>query len=334
MTAEKTQLPLAFLALMMVMFVTSHSQMANAQTNNFSSLKFGGFLQQQFILDETPESADRFSIHRARLGVTGSITDNIRVNVIGGYVEPPDRTPRLVNAFIDFDIHPLFQLRTGQFLAPFGIESPEVIIFNPAIERTTTIRRLNPYALFRDIGVQASGRGSIINYKLAFVNGKGANQTEQFDPKDVLGRIGVTPIEHFELGLSGHLGQYQPDQNSDNHESRMRLGADVSYTGEPVYFRAEYIVREDDLSDGGSQEMNGWYLLGVYKFTEEFQAIARYEAYNPENSTDDNEYSAFTIGANYYFVGNTRLSLNYEIRDDKLNPDLGNLLTVQMQVAL
>lgn len=334
MATKKTQYYLTILALMMVLFVTSHAQTVYAQTTNLPSLKLGGFLQQQFIIDETPESAARFSIHRARVGVTGSITDNIRVNVIGGYVEPPDRTPRLVNAFIDFDVHPLFQVRTGQFLVPFGIESPEVIIFNPAIERTTAIRRLNPYMMFRDIGVQIGGRGSIMNYKIALVNGKGANQTEQFDPKDVLGRIGITPVEHFELGVSGHFGQYQPELTSDSHESRMRAGVDVSYSGDPVYFRAEYIVREDDLPDGGSREMNGWYLLGAYKFTDKIQGIARFESYDPETSIDDNNYTGILIGANYYFVGNTRLSLNYEFRDDKLNPDLGNLLTVQMQVAL
>lgn len=334
MTVKNFQGFVTFLALMMVLFLTSHVKKVDAQTINFSSLKFGGFLQQQFIMDETPGAAERFSIHRARLGVTGSITDNIRVNLIGGYVEPPDRTPRLVNAFIDFDIHPLFQVRTGQFLAPFGIESPEVIIFNPAIERTTAIRRLNPYGMFRDIGVQVGGKGSLFNYKVALVNGKGANQTEQFDPKDVLGRIGLTPFEHFELGVSGHFGQYQPDLNSDNHESRMRLGVDVSYSGDPVYFRAEYIVREDDLVDGGSREMSGWYLLGAYKFTENIQAIARFESYDPETSIGDNNYTGVLMGANYYFEGNTRLSLNYEFRDDKMNPDLGNLLTVQMQVAL
>lgn len=334
MAAKKTQPYKTIFALMIVLLVTSHGQISNAQTNQLPSLKLGGFLQQQFLLDETPESAARFSLHRARLGVTGSITDKILVNVIGGYVEPPNGTPRLINAFIDFDIHPLFQVRSGQFLVPFGIESPEVIIFNPAIERTTTVSRLNPYMMFRDIGIQVGGRGSLVNYKVAVVNGKGANQTEQYDPKDVLGRIGIIPVDYLELGISGHFGQYQPNLNSENHESRKRVGVDISYTGDPVYFRAEYIVREDDLSEGGSREMSGWYLLGTYKFTQNIQTIARFESYDPETSIGDNNYTGVLIGANYYFVGNTRLSVNYEFRDDKMNPDLGNLLSVQMQVAL
>lgn len=301
---------------------------------SYPELKLGGFLQQHFIVDQTSGSPARFSIYRARLGVTGSITDRIRVNVIGGYVEPPDRTPRLVNAFIDFDIHPLFQVRTGQFLLPFGLEGPEVIVFNPAIERTMAIRRLNTFAMFRDIGVQVSGRQSGFRYAVAVVNGSGANQPEQFNPKDVLGRIGWSPAESIEIGVSGHIGQYRPVPSSGEHESRMRAGIDFSYTGDPLFFRGEYMVREDDLPDGISQNMKGAYLLGGYRFSEKVETVARYEFFDPNTSSGDDLLTGIMMGVNYYFVGNNRLSLNYEIRDDRLNPELDNVLTVQMQVAL
>lgn len=321
------------------MFLTCYANVSFGQptagdNQTMPSFKFGGFLQQQFVADQTEGVPEQFLIKRARVGATGTLTEHISVNLIGGFVEPPDRTPALVNAFIDFNIHPLFQVRTGQFLLPFGIESPEVIIFNPAIERTMAIRRLNPFRMFRDVGVQVGGSGSVINYKIAVVNGKGANQAEEFNPKDVLGRIGITPFEHFEIGGSLHFGKYQPVATSEDHEDRFRAGVDASYHGDPVFFRGEYIIREDKLGNGNSLKTNGWYLLGSYKFSDQFQGIARYESFNPNTDLDDNQLTAFTLGANYYFIGNTRVSVNYEIRDDKLNPDLGNLLTVQMQVAL
>jgi hypothetical protein len=181
-------------------------------TDSESSLptfKVGGFLQQQFIADQTPDSPVRFSTHRARLGVTGSITDRISINLIGGYTEPPNNTPRLVNAFIDFDVHPLLQVRTGQFLVPFGLEGPQPIPLNPAIERSSAIRQLNTLGMFRDVGIQLSGSQSIFNYAVALVNGTGANQTDQIDPKDVAGRVGVNLTDEIALGISGHIGQYQ-----------------------------------------------------------------------------------------------------------------------------
>lgn len=301
---------------------------------SYPAFDVGGFLQQQFIADQTPDSPPRFSTHRARMGVTGKITELISITLIGGYTEPPNNTPRLVNAFVDFDIHPLLQVRTGQFLVPFGLEGPQPIPLNPAIERSTTIRGLNTFAMFRDVGVQISGSRSMISYAVAVVNGAGANQTEQIDPKDLIGRVGVTLTDEIEVGLSGHVGQYQPNPATDTHESRYRAGLDVSYIGHPLFLRGEYQIREDDRPATGGQTMNGGYLLGGYELTDKLETIARYEYFDRNTSLDDNHFTGFTIGASYYFVSNTRLSANYEFRDDQLNPDLGNLFTIQMQVTL
>lgn len=325
--------------LLLLLFATTGIHTATAQTlseeeKDFPSYDFGGFLQQQFIADGTPDSPARFSIHRARLGVTGQITDRITVNLIGGYTEPPNNTPRLVNAFIDFDLHPLLKLRTGQFLVPFGLEGPQPIPLNPAIERSTAIRGLNSFAMFRDVGIQVSGSRSMFNYAVAVVNGAGANQTEQIDPKDIIGRIGVNLTDEIEVGLSGHAGQYQPDPAVDNHESRYRVGLDARYEGNPIFLRGEYQVREDDQATTDSQKMNGGYMLGGYELTNNLEAIARYEYIDRNTSINDDHFTGFTIGTSYYFIGNTRLSANYEIREDQLNPDLGNLFTIQMQVTL
>lgn len=298
------------------------------------SFEFGGFLQQQLIIDQTSDSPTRFSIHRARLGMKGTITDRITVNLIGGYAEPPNNTPRLVNAFIDFDIHPLLQLRTGQFLLPFGMEGPQPIFLNPSIERSNAIRRLNTFSMFRDVGIQISGHYSIFDYAVALVNGKGANQPEQIEPKDIMGRLGISLTDNIKMGVSGHLGYYQPDPASDNHESRFRAGIDAGYEKNPVFIKGEYVIRQDDQPTGNKEKMNGGYLLGGYQFTNNVEIIARYEYFEPNTSSNDDHLTAFVIGANYYFVGNTRLSLNYEFIEDRLNPIRDNMLTVQMQVAI
>lgn len=301
---------------------------------SYPAFNVGGFLQQQFIADQTPDSPPRFSTHRARLGVTGKITEKISINLIGGYTELPNNTPRLVNAFVDFDIHPLLQVRTGQVLVPFGLEGPQPIPLNPAIERSTVIRGLNTFAMFRDVGIQVSGSRSMVNYAVAVVNGAGANQTEQIDPKDIIGRVGVNLTDEIGVGLSGHVGQYQPNPAIDNNESRYRAGLDVGYTGNPLFLRGEYQIREDDRPTTDSQKMNGGYLLGGYELTDKLETIARYEYYDRNTSLDNDHVTGLTIGANYYFVGNTRLSANYTFRDDQINPDLGNLFAGQMQVTL
>ncbi|MEX0646899.1 MAG: porin [Balneolaceae bacterium] len=334
---NKITYSLVFLFALVLTFLSGQNT-AFAQSDNpessLPSYKAGGFLQQQFTFDQTEDIPPRFAIHRARIGVTGNITEQISVNFIGGFKEPPNNTPRLVNAFIDFDVHSILKVRTGQFLLPFGLEGPEPIFLNPAIERATATRRLNTFAMFRDIGIQLSGSQSRFNYAVALVNGAGANNIEQIEPKDLMGRVGFILTDELRAGISGHAGQYQPAGTTNDHESRFRTGVDMRYESDPLFIRGEYIFRWDDLPSGDTREISGGYLLGGFELTEELQTIARFEYFKPDTGIDDNHFTAFTIGANYYFIGNTRLSANYEFRNDQLNPEINNLFTVQMQVAL
>lgn len=331
-TLNFTAITLTAALLISLLSVPIAAQQNSAQ-QSYPNYRVAGFVQQHFTLDETDGRPANFSIYRARIGVSGQIHDRIRVNLVGGYVEPPNRTPRLVNAFVDFDVHPLLQIRTGQFLVPFGLEGPEVITFNPAIERSTAIRRLNTFNMFRDIGIQFSGRHEAFTYAIAVVNGTGANNPEQVDPKDILMRVGYDILPDLNVGFSGHYGRYQPDATSSNTEARYRIAADFFYRGTPFFTRGEFIYSIDELPGGGDITRFGTYLLAGYKITEQLEAILRGEYFEPNTDIDDAVLTIFTIGANYRFVGNTRVSANYEIRDDKLNPDIKNLFTVQMQIA-
>jgi len=313
---------------------TAFGQTPPDAENTFPSYNIRGFIQQQFIEDATPGTPARFTMHRARFGLSGNVTEQISINVIGGLLEPPQNSPRLVHAYMDYRAHPLLTIRAGQFLVPFGLEGSEVIPLNPAIERSLAVRRLNTFSWFSDIGVQAGGNWTRFNYAIALINGAGANQPEQINPKDFVGRLGVELMDNLEAGISGHIGQYQPDQTLENYESRYRMGLDLNFTGDPVFVRGEYIHRSDKQPDGEEITMNGGYLLAGYNFTNRLEGIARYEYLKPNTDLDNNGLQVYTIGANYYFAGRTRLSVNYEFRDDELNPNLGNLLTVQMQVVL
>lgn len=326
---------LLLLLLLGMSFESTQAQDATEKADDFiSSLRFAGFLQQQFVADQNPDNPAAFSIKRARIGAAGPVTKHISLNVVGGFTEPPDNTPRLVNAFIDFNIHPLLQLRTGQFLLPFGLEGPEPIFLNPGIERSLAVRRLNTFTMFRDVGIQFSGKKSGFVYSLAVVNGAGANQNARIEPKDLIGRIQVSPVESFTVGVSGHLGSYQPVTGSDSYEDRTRAGADLSFDNKTILFRGEWQMRRDEQPTGGTVMRNGGYLLGGYRFSKQLETIGRLEYYDPDTSAGDDRLTAFALGANYYFLENTRLSVNYEFRTDRNDPNFSNQLTVQMQVVL
>lgn len=310
------------------------SRAQEAGESIYPDLRPAGFLQQHFVADETEGEPIRFSIHRARLGAAGPVTERIRVNVVGGALEPPNRTPRLVNAFVDVDVHPLLQIRTGQFLVPFGLEGPEPIPLNPAIERSTATRRLNVFTMFRDVGVQLGGSAGAVRYAAAIVNGTGANLAEEVDAKDVLGRIGVGQ-SGLEVGVSGHYGRRTVEAASPDERKLLRLGADARYRTSSVHLRAEYIQRRDEQFGAGDHVQHGGCLLGGYRVAGSWELIARVEAHDPDVDREDDRFTALTLGANYYVTGHTRVSVNYEIRDDQRDAvDLGNVLWIQMQVVL
>lgn len=318
-------------------FSASSATPAAAPEQRLPSYRVTGFMQQTFTYEQDSDAPAAFSIYRARVGVAGRVTDRISINIVAGALEPPQRNPQLVNGFVDFDLHPMFRVRTGQFLVPFGLEGPEAIFMNPAIERSLTIRRMNMFRMFRDVGVQFSGSQEGFTYAIAIINGTGANVAERIDMKDLIGRFGYHAGEFLSLGFSFHVGRVPlPATEPD----RFGLGADMTYRRDDVLLRGEYIARKEEQTTGGDRNQHGGYLLAGYTLNGSWQPILRYEMHMPDTSHDfsDTGLSILTVGLNYYFQRQNRVSVNYEFRNDRRSGHAsvvpGNLLTVQMQVVL
>lgn len=324
-------------ALGLMLMAVIPTQVWSAEQNDSSNPDYpihsiSGFFKNTLEYDDFDDNPLGFDIWLARVGVNTQLTDRISANVTGGWVEPPDNNPQLVNAFVDFHVHEQLRLRAGQFLLPFGLEGPEPIIFNPLYNRSLTVRTTNPFRMFRDLAVQASGDFGMINYAAAISNGTGANIAEQIDPKDLIGRAGLVPSEGLEFGASFHIGRYQP-AGSDDDFQRVRIGADASYEQDPYVIRAEYIYRQDDQPDGSLTQQGG-YLLGGYHLTDDWQIVSRFEALDPNTDADDSEIIAWSAAVNYYFVRQTRFTLNYEHRDYQGLGESGSILTAEIQVQL
>lgn len=326
-----------FLAALLAIAGTNATAQAQSSAQpEIGDLNIVGFMQQTATYNPGGNDPFAFSIYRARVGVAGPLTDRISVNVITGMMEPPNRSPQLVNAFVDFSIDPRFTIRAGQFLIPFGLEGPEPITLNPMIERALTTRRLNTARMFRDIGVQAHGSIDWLHYAVAVVNGRGANVAEHINPKDVVGHIGFKPMDALDMGLSAYIGNYQPTGSNDVFR-RFRLGADLTYqVTDHFQVRGEYIVREDDRPAAEALTQQGAWLAGWYQFNDRWQGVLRLEFHDPDTShpPKKNHLTAATAGFNYILSGGNRISVNYEFRNDQLNTNLGDLITLQLQVVL
>ena len=295
------------------------------------SIKLNGFVQTHYIIDRTHRVADEFKLRRARLGVGGNIMKEISYNLVFGGVENPDSDAHLVDAYADIDFFEYALIRAGQFKVPFGLEGPESSSELPAIEQSTVFSRMNPLANFRDIGVQASGAYEKFSYKASITNGTGANNSEDNDTKDFVGRVGFNPSQEVGFGVSVHSGKYVLLTRDDM--DRKRTGVDFRYKDQSKMVRVEYLLRKDELASGSELKRRGGYILGTYRFKPKIEGVLRYEVYDPNTDVDDDRLKTTTVGMSYYFVGYTRVAINYDFRDDDSNPDLDDLLTAQLQIV-
>lgn len=294
--------------------------------------KIIGFLQGQFINDQTENSIHSgFNIHRARLGIKGFLERDFTYNVIFGAVEPPDSNPQLVNAFINYNHASHLKVRFGQFLLPFGLEGRQPITVNPAIERTTAIKKLNPFSMFRDIGLQISGNHKLIDYAIAVINGTGANSSDDNNFKDVLGRIALVPWDNLEIGISSHFGKYT--SGAKKKLNRKRYALDIEFIQGKLRLRSEIQNRHDEQLDSTKVITAGGYFLSTYNLTPQLEPIVKYELYYPNADKLDNKTDIVTLGFNYYIQKNNKISINYEFKNDIENPNTGNLFTTQFQIV-
>ena len=297
---------------------------------SYPDLTPAGFLQTHFSADDVADNPANFSIHRARMGFTGNLSENIRLNLIIGATEPPNNTPALVNAFADFTLDPLFNLRAGQFFAPFGLEGPEPITRNPAIERAFSTRRMNPFTMFRDIGVMAYGEHSIFSYSVAVMNGNGANVPEGSNSKEIVGRVDIEALDNLMAGISAHLGTYKA--SAFDRLARQRWGFHAEYLQSPIQLRGEFFVRDREITPDNRAQTTGGYLLAKYEISEKWEAIGRYDHFGPENEGDP--YQGFTLGPNYQIGKNTQLSLNGILYTPVNDDAMQYLLNIQLQMVL
>ena len=302
----------------------------SAQTQFQPTMTVGGYVQVQALYDESESAVDDFLIKRARIGAKGTVTDNVTYSFSMGATESPDSEPHLVNAYIDLNYLPNTIIRVGQALVPFGLEGSQSVPTNPDIDRATTTKLLNTFAMYRDRGIQLRGQYGNVFVGAAVVNGSGANSRDDSGTKDLLGQVRVTVLPQLKLGVSGHSGSVV---DADVTLSRRRLGLDAEWSQPGTKLRAEYITLSADESVDSEITSTGWYVLGLKDIAPLWQAFVRVEQHTPDISGSDNQLSITTIGTHYRLTGKSRISASYALQDDEADSTLKNKLTTQIQIV-
>ena len=308
------------------------------EKGGFEMPKISGFVQgmYQANLSEDGELIDNtLRMRRVRMSIDGTLAKGLTYKIQGDF----SRSPMLVDAFLKYKACDAFAIQIGQFKTPFSIESPINPVNLEIFDYGESVQKLVGYSdvcgvgsLGRDLGIMATGnfvpvKGEegieyhVINYSLGVFNGNGANQLDNNNRKDIVGRLEVHPgLKDLTLSGSYYYGHYYKDEG--NNGARNRWAAGVQYNDGKLVLRGEYIGGKTGLShtvipeDPVYYNSNGYYGVVGYNFQageQKIMPVLRYEHFTKDTSIVDGGTNWYTVGINYWPLKSVNFKLDYSL---------------------
>ena len=300
--------------------------------------KISGFVQgmYQANLNYEGELIDNtFRMRRVRMSIDGTLVKGLTYKIQGDFT----RSPMLVDAYLKYKPCNEFAIQIGQFKTPFSIESPinpvnlEIFDYGEAIQGLVGYKDVcGVGSLGRDLGIMATGsllpvetqngeKFGIVDYSLGVFNGNGANQLDNNNRKDIVGRLEVHPgLKALTLSGSYYYGHYYKDEG--NNGARNRWAAGVQYNDGKLVLRGEYIGGKTGLShtvipeDPVYYNSNGYYGVVGYNFQageQKIMPVLRYEHFTKDTSIVDGGTNWYTVGINYWPLKSVNFKLDYSL---------------------
>jgi len=317
-------------------------------------IKLSGFAQAMYQANLSNEGElidNNFSLRRVRLSVEGTLFQGLTYKIQGDFT----RKPMLVDAYLKYKVCDEFAIQIGQFKTPFSIESPinpvnlEIFDYGEAIQGLVGYNDVcGVGSLGRDLGIMASGslfsvkgkegnKYHVVDYAIGVFNGNGANEKDNNNRKDIVGRLDIHPgLKALTLSGSYYYGKYLLD--SINNGSRNRWSAGIQYNDGNLMIRAEYldghtgyqVAAFNDtlpvLDDLGNQVYNenltnskGYYAVVGYNFklgknkSQQLMPVFRYEHFTKDVSLTKSGTTYYTAGLSYWPIKYVNLKLNYQL---------------------
>ena len=312
--------------------------------------KISGFVQGMYqanLSDKGDLLDNTLSMRRVRLSVDGTLFHGLTYKVQGDFT----RKPMLVDAYLKYKVCNEFAIQIGQFKTPFSIESPinpvnlEIFDYGEAIQGLVGYKDVcGVGSLGRDLGIMASGslfpvKGAegikyhVVDYAIGVFNGNGANEKDNNNRKDIVGRLEVHPgLKALTLSGSLYLGKYT--NSTDVNCTRNRWAAGAQYNDGSLVVRGEYLsgttgyfngtVDDNDNLIELYQFSNGYYAEAGYyfKFGKEgkehkLMPVLRYEHFEPGDKDLPNGIlgltNYYTAGLNYWPIKSVNLKVDYSL---------------------
>ena len=303
------------------------------------TVRFGGLLQAQFEGGDRgdsrfPDANDRFYLRRARLNASGRFVEEfeyrIEADLAGTIANTSGLRAQLTDGYIEWTHWTFAKVRVGQFKTPYGFEQ---LYSDPRLlleERTLVNDRLTQS---RQLGAQVGGElfDKRLSYAVGLFNGTGVNNDFNDDNRYLwASRAAFIPLRgrflgretSWSIGADGYVSRdaslAQPSEfrfdSKPSNETRDNVfagkreawGVDTQILSGPVELWAEYlraVYKPDNRIPVARLTTDGWYLQGSYMVLPRFQAVVRYERFDPNHDAGRDDTRTWTVGLNYYVRG-------------------------------
>lgn len=342
-----------FIALFMFSLFAFTLANAEEKAKLFSKPKLSGYaiLQYQYSGQHEAES-NSFNLRMVRLSLDGRILGDFAYKLqgqINGNTSTLGDSPRLVDAYVEWQKLPFLKIKAGQFKRPFTFENPMNPIDQGFMGYGQNIMKLAGFndrvgehsSNGRDIGVQLQGDllktkagHPLLHYQIGVFNGQGINTKDVDNQKDVIGGLWVMPVEGLRIGAFGWTGSYaRKGDDGVKSLAKRRYAISGEYVVDDWTFRSEYIhstglgfstvynqssdTKKDDVNYAAGDKADGFYALAIAPvIKKKLHVKARYDTYRPRAEWGTSK-TYYEVGVDYIFVKNLQINLEYAFVNDR-----------------
>lgn len=306
---------------------------------SLAKVKASGYVQARFVKEEGKDGPN-FTVRRARLKVTGQVTDTSSATL---QLDAGEGKVSVKDAQVDFAIPNSEVLVTlGQFKWQFGHQVVESSSDRLMPERTRIVRFAFPGERDRGIAFFMKPAESKVptTYVLGIYDGKGTDKEADPVGKDddnhlaLLGRVAVSPRPNLDAGVSAFWDKATVTVNgAKRQKDHDRFGIDVQYYLENASIQAEYITARDGKVKGTAPSQtlqktkpSGYYVQYSHSPKPTETVVFRYDSFDPDDGTDT--INTWGVAFLHQIDEGARLRLAFEDNDQKD----GRVITAEVQV--
>lgn len=169
-------------------------------------------------------------------------------------------------------------------------------------------------------------------------NGSGYHAAEKNDNKVVEGRLTLRPLPDTVPGLQlSYLGVYGKGNKETNPPDwRVNLGF-VQFEHEYFTLTGQYYVGKGNQKGSDEKDKDGYSIFGELKPNKRFSIFGRYDRFDPDSDTDDDENTRYIVGVAYHLDKQHKnmIVLDYDHVDyEQKNKSDDKRVQLTLQVAL